>query len=119
MSNTNISDNSKFVGSRIDKLRVDNGLSIRELAKKSFISHNSLFDSFKVVIDSCDNFPYLMNSTYIEYHISSFFSTFLKKFFEISEISSSEVILIVNRFYSLLIVIISMKFITSLLALSP
>ena len=45
--------------------------------------------------------------------------TFLKKFFEISEISSSEVILIVNRFYSLLIVIISMKFITSLLALSP
>ena len=43
MTNTNIADISKFIASRIDKLRVDNGFSIRELAKKSFISHNSLF----------------------------------------------------------------------------
>ena len=43
MSNINITDISKFIDSRINKLRVDNGFSIRELAKKSFISHNSLF----------------------------------------------------------------------------
>ena len=36
-------DINKLVAERIDKLRVDNSYSIRELAKKSFISHNSLF----------------------------------------------------------------------------
>lgn len=43
MLNNKTVDISKFIGSRIDKLRLDNDFSIRELAKKSFISHNSLF----------------------------------------------------------------------------
>ena len=36
-------DINKLIAERVDKLRIDNNYSIRELAKKAFISHNSLF----------------------------------------------------------------------------
>ena len=43
MTDHYIPDINRLIAERIDKLRVDNNYSIRELAKRSFISHNSLF----------------------------------------------------------------------------
>ena len=43
MTNSYTTDINKLIASRIDKLRTETSYSIRELAKKSFISHNSLF----------------------------------------------------------------------------